>query len=105
MEEFVCISVFAKPQEAEGPFKQRLTHFWTQILREIPDEFEKVYAETIEFETEAGKLCRRYAIEPDVVALMVSKIEKAGFEVAPHGEEDIYTKHELPATEWWQIEH
>lgn len=105
MEEFVCISVWGKPGEEELSLKQRLTHFWTGILREIPDEFEKVYAESIEFEKEGAKTCRRYAIEPDVVDLFVGKLAGSGFEVSPYGDDDIYTKHELPATEWWQIEH
>ena len=105
MIEYVAVEVFGKVGEIEAQFGQRLTAFWSEILREIPDEFEKVYAETILFETAKGKPLRRYAIETDGVDLFVEKLNQAGFEVPPPSEDDVYTKYELPATEWWQIEH
>jgi hypothetical protein len=103
--EFVAVEVLGTNGEVEAHFGQRLTAFWSEILREIPDEFEKVYAETILFETVRGKPSRCYAIESDAVDLFVGKLRQAGFEVPSPSDEDIYTKYELPATEWWQIEH
>jgi len=105
VDEFYCVTVKSEPGEAEERFKQRLTEFWTAILREIPDEFEKVYAETIEFESEKGRVCRRYAIETDAAELFATKLRQGGFHVDTFGDDDLYTKPELPATEWWQIEH
>lgn len=105
MEEFVAVEVLGKVGETEATFGQRLTAFWSEILREIPEEFEKVYAETIVFENEGDKPLRRYAIEADGVDIFVDKIRQGGFEVTPPSDDDVYTKYELPATEWWQIEH
>ncbi len=103
--EFVGIQVLGKVGETTQDFGKRLTLFWTETLRKFPDEFALVYAETICFEFLLGKPTRRYAIETQGVNFFLEKIPGEGFEVSPPTEEDIYTKYELPATEWWQIEH
>ncbi len=105
MEEFVSVEVLGKSGESETAFGQRLTLFWSEILREIPEDFERVYAETIVFEKVGSKPLRRYAIETEAVDLFVGKIRQGGFEVTAPTDDDVYTKYELPATEWWQIEH
>lgn len=105
MTEYVGIQVLGKVGESTQVFGQRLTLLWTEILRKFPDEFALVYAETIVFENQGGKPTRRYAIESEGVDFFLGKIPLQGFEVTPPTEEDFYTKYELPATEWWQIEH
>lgn len=103
--EYVGIQVLGKVGETDLVFGQRLTLLWTEILRKFPAEFDLVYAETIAFEKQEEKPTRRYAIEAVGVGFFLGKIPMEGFEVTPPTEDDFYSKYELPATEWWQIEH
>ncbi len=50
MQEYVCLTLVGRSDEAEAAFKGRLVAFWTHLLRTRPDDYEKVYSEAVEFE-------------------------------------------------------
>jgi hypothetical protein len=105
LDEFVCITVKSKPGEDEEAFSSRLSHFWTHMLRDFQDEFEKVYAERTEFEESAGRLTRQYLAEVDVVGLLEKEFRAGQIEHEPIDADDLYSKYEAVAPEWMQIEH
>lgn len=105
MEEFQGLTVIGLKGEQDQSFSARLSAFWTKVLRQDPDLFEKVYAETSEFESENGCPTRKYAIEPEGVAEILRLAQANGVAFLPVDTEDTYTRHEAVAPEWWQIEH
>ncbi len=105
MEEFQGVTVIGLQGEKELAFSARLSTFWTGVLRQNPDLFEKVYAETTEFEVENGCPTRKYAIEPDGVEEILRLAQANGVSFLPTDPDDTYTRHEAVAPEWWQIEH
>jgi hypothetical protein len=105
MEEFQGITLKGKNGEMAPAFSGRLSVFWTLVLRQVPELFEKVYAETTEFEDHQGCPTRKYAVEPDGVAPLLQLVQANGLEFLPPDPDDTYTRHEAVAPEWWQIEH
>ncbi len=105
MDEFVCITVRSAAGESEADFSARLSHFWTHMLRTRLADFEKVYAETTQFELAAGRRTRRYAVEHAVVAVLERELAAASLEYEPVDSDDFYSKYETVAPEWMQIEH
>ena len=105
MDEYLCVTVRSKPGEAEADFKARLSRFWTHMLRTRQDDFEKVYAETTEFEEEGGRLTRQYLVREDVLGVLERELAAAGVEHAAVDRGDVYTKYEAVPPEWMQIEH
>jgi hypothetical protein len=105
VDEFVCLTVVAAPGENQAEFSARLSHFWTHMLRTRLDDFEKVYAETTQFEQLATRWTRRYAVEESVVELLETELKRADLEYQPVDRDDVYSKYETVAPEWMQIEH
>ncbi|MFO0947077.1 MAG: hypothetical protein U1D30_14230 [Planctomycetota bacterium] len=105
MDEFVCITALSRTDETEEAFSARLTRFWTHMLRSFKDDFEKVYAETTEFETARGRLSRQYLAEDEVVDLVIREMKTAGIDHEPIDRDDTYSRYEAVAPEWMQIEH
>ena len=105
MEEYLCLTVVSQPGESEADFKGRLSRFWTSMLRNLPDEFEKVYAEARHFEAAAERRSRSYLIQEDVVELLERELKSAGLDWTPIDRDDFYSKHEAIPSEWMQIEH
>lgn len=105
MDEYQGVTVIGLKGEKESAFSARLSTFWTGVLRNNPELFEKVYAETTEFEDENGCPTRKYAIEPDGVAEILRLAQANGVGCLAIDPEDTYTRHEAVAPEWWQIEH
>ena len=104
-EEYQGVSIFGQKGEQEATFSNRLSTFWTQVLRQFPELFEKVYAETTEFEDHQGCPLRKYAVEPDGVAPLLQLIQDNALGYLPPDPDDTYSRHEAVAPEWWQIEH
>ena len=75
------------------------------MLRTRPDEFEKVYAETVKFVREADRLIRQYLIEASIGELLERDLKSAGFELEPLDHNDIYSKYEATPPDWMWIEH
>ncbi len=105
MEEYVCITVLSAPAESQLDFASRLSQFWTHMLRNHPDDFVKVYAEKTGFDEKANRHGRQYAVREAVLPLLEREFAKEGFEHEPVDRDDAYTKYEVVAPEWMQIEH
>lgn len=105
MTEYLCLSLLAEPGEPEAGFTKRLAAFWTHMIRNKPDDYERVYSEAVAFETEAGLVCRRYMIEPDVLLGLVAELAAYKVAHADVDEDDLYSKAEASSSEWFQIEH
>ena len=105
MKEYILVTVCSKKQENSNTFSHRLSLFWTQMLRQNPEEFEKVYAECTEFENHVGILGRKYAILPELADLLKTKLLNDGFDVLDIDTEDFYSPYEITAPDWMQIEH
>ncbi|NBR05269.1 MAG: hypothetical protein EBT92_05810 [Planctomycetes bacterium] len=75
------------------------------MLRQSPEEFEKVYAESSEFENQAGVLKRKYAILPELTEFLKNKFLSERLNVLDIDIDDFYSPYELTAPDWMQIEH
>jgi hypothetical protein len=105
VDEYVCITVLSKPGEPRSEFAARLSRFWTGMLRDRVDEFEKVYAETTAFEETSGRLSRQYLAETAVLAALETTMKSAGIDHRPIDPDELYSKYEAVSPEWMQIEH
>lgn len=105
MSDYLCVTVRSRPGEAEAAFKSRLSTFWTHMLRHREADFEKVYAETTAFETEAGTLTRQYLVEAEIADLLEREFAAAGVGHDPIDRDDVYSKYEATPPEWMWIEH
>ncbi len=104
-DDYLCLTVLSRPGEDAGAFKERLSQFWTHMLRQHPDEFERVYAETVQFETKANRLSRQYLIEMVVADLLERELSTAGLDHEPLDRDDRYSKFEATPPDWMWIEH
>ena len=105
MEEYVCVTVRGTPGEAEAALKSRLTAFWTHMLRQKPDDYEKVYAEATAFESAGGAVTREYMVQVDGVAVLLAELTTAGLAFEPPDEDETYSKYEATSPDWFQLEH
>ena len=105
MNEFLCLTLLARPDEAEPAFRSRLVAFWSDLLRGRPDDYEAVYAEAREFEREGGRVARRYMVAPAGLAAVVGDLAAHGIDHLPVDEDDTYSKAEASSSEWFQVEH
>ena len=105
MTEYVCLTLLADAGEPEPAFKGRLAAFWTHMIRHRPDDYERVYSEAVAFETEGGKLCRKYMIEPNVFAALAAELTAHAVAFAEVDVDDLYSKAEASSPDWFQIDH
>lgn len=105
MEEFICITILSQVEEEEASFKARLSQFWTQMLRSRKEDFEKVFAESTEFEEDEGALARQYLVEEEVVDILEQELKNAGLDYEPIDREERFSRYEAAPPEWMQIEH
>jgi hypothetical protein len=105
VDEYLCVTLVSKPGESEADFKARLSRFWTHMLRERPDDFEKVYAETVHFEREGDRLARKYLVEAGVVSVLETEFAASEMDHLPIDPDDLYTKYEAAPPDWFWIEH
>ena len=105
MEDYVCVTVRGTPGETEPGLKSRLTAFWTHMLRQKPDDYEKVYAETTAFESAGGAVTREYMVQVDGVAVLLAELTTAGLAFEPPDEDETYSKYEATSPDWFQLEH
>jgi hypothetical protein len=105
LEEYLCVTLLSKPGEGQADFSGRLSRFWTHMLRNFKRDFEKVYAETSQFDTEGDRLSRQYLALASVVARLESELAGAGIDHLPVDRDETYSKYEAVAPEWMQIEH
>lgn len=105
MDDYLCITVVSQPGESEGDFSARLSRLWTHMLRNHPDEFEKVYAETTAFGHEGDHLTRQYLAEQSVADLLEREFAAAGVGHEPIDRDEVYSKYEATPPDWMWIEH
>lgn len=105
MADHLCVIVRSRPGEDERSFSTRLSILWSRLLRESPDEFEKVYAEMTQFARAGDCLTRTYLVHEDGIDRIERELAAAGLEHAPVDRDDLYSKYEAVAPEWMQIEH
>lgn len=103
--EYLCLTLRSRSDESEPDFKLRLSTFWTKMLRDHPLDFERVYAETVEFESCGAQLSRQYLIEASAVPLFEIELRSVGIEFDEVDPEEIYSKYEATPPEWMWIEH
>ena len=103
--EYLCLTLRSRPDESEPNFKLRLSMFWTKMLREHPSDFERVYAETVKFETHGTQLSRQYLVEASVIPLLEIELRTVGIEFDEVDPVEIYSKYEATPPEWMWIEH
>ncbi len=103
--EYLCVTILAKPGEAESAFKTRISEFWSAMVRGNPDLFERVYAETTQFEPHDGRLSRKYLVEADAAVAVTASMTAAGLAFLTVDPDDLYTKYEAAPPDWFWIEH
>jgi hypothetical protein len=104
-DDYLCLTVVSLPGEGESAFKSRLSQFWTHMLRNHKDDFEKVYAETVKFGAEGNRVTRQYLVEATVVDLLEREMSTAGIAHEPIDRDDTYSKFEATPPDWMWIEH
>src|SRR5205807_6359404 len=80
MDEYVCITVQSRPGEGQGEFAARLIELWTRMLRQRKVDFEKIYAETTQFEDAGGCWSRQYLVEVDTVDIVEGELNSSGID-------------------------
>ncbi len=105
MNNYLCLTVLSKPGESPPDFSSRLSRFWTHMLRNSKTDFEKVYAETCQFEPAGDCLSRKYLFEEAVLERLEAELPPAGIDFEAIDRDDAYSKYEASPPEWMQIEH
>lgn len=105
MIEYVCLTLHARHGESEPAFKARLTAFWTHMLRNKPDDYERVYAEATRFGIADGCMTRQYMLEVEAAPALIAELTATGITFEPVDVDDTYTKYEATSPDWFQIEH
>ncbi len=105
MEEYVCITVLSRVGEGQSEFAGRLSQLWTRMLRQRKADFEKVYAETTEFEDVGGYWSRQYLVEVEAIDVVETELRSAGVEFEPIDRDELFSKYEAQPPDWMQIEH
>jgi hypothetical protein len=102
--DYLCLSLLGRPGESAPAFQSRLYAFWTHVLRNRPALYERVYSEAVEFEEDAGRVVRRYMVEPDAVDALLPELAAQDIGFADVDRDDVYSKAEASTNEWFQIE-
>jgi len=105
VDDYLCVTVRSRPDEREAAFKNRLVEFWTVVLREHPDVYLRVYAETSKFEQGPQVLTRQYLIEASAAEELEVIVGRHQLDVDPIDEDEIYSKYDAAPPEWFWIPH
>jgi hypothetical protein len=105
MDDYLCLTILSRTGESETDFSGRLSRFWTHMLRDFKADFEKVYAETTQFETQGDCLSRMYLCREEVIDRIEAELKAAGLAYEPIDRDEVYSKYEAVPPEWMQIEH
>jgi hypothetical protein len=105
MTEYLCLTLLAQPGETEAAFTGRLAAFWTHMIRHRPDDYERVYAEAVAFETDGDRLGRQYMVEPEVLPVLLAELAVHAVAAADVDEDDLYSQAEASSSDWFQIDH
>ena len=105
MTEYLCLTILGDAGEPEANLKARLTAFWTHMIRNKPDDYERVYAEATRFGGADGRPSRQYMVEVDAIDAVTAELSAAGLAFTPPDRDDTYSKYEATSPDWFQIEH
>jgi hypothetical protein len=105
MTEYLSLTLIADPGESETAFKARLATFWTHMIRNKPDDYEKVFAEATAFATEAGRVSRQYMVEAAAIDAVLKEASASRIAYLPIDPDETYTKYEASGPDWFQIDH
>lgn len=105
MIEYVSLTLLAEPGETEAAFKSRLTGLWSAMVKASPVDYEKVYSEAAEFERAGDRVSREYRIDPDVWGVLGPLLKERGVAFTEIDFDELYSKAEASANDWFQIEH
>ena len=105
MDEFVCLTLSGEPGEVVAKFRNRLSAFWTGVLREFPDQYEGVYSEAVAFETEDDRVTRQYMVTPETAEFLCKILPERGIHFHPIDWNDTYHKAEASSNDWFQLDH
>ena len=105
MADYICLTLLAHPDEGEASFKSRLAAFWTHMLRNKPDDYEKVYAEATEFGSDEGRVSRQYMVEAVAIPDILMELSAGQIAHLPVDTDETYTRHEASSSDWFQIDH
>lgn len=105
VDEYLCATVRSRSGESADDFRKRLTAFWSHMLRALPEDFERVYAETAKVQPAGDRLTRQYLLEAAVADVLATELISADLDHDPIDADDVYTKYEATPPDWFQIEH
>lgn len=105
MDEYLSLTVWSRAGESQKDFSSRLSQFWTHMLRQRKDDYDKVYAETTSYEEREGRWGRQYLVEEGVLEVLEQELAAAGLEHDPVDRDDVYSKYEAVRPDWMQIAH
>ena len=105
MDEFLCVTLFSHPGEPLPKFKTRLAEFWTHMIRNKPDDYERVYCESREFEQDGARTIRQYMVEIAAWPVFEAELRALKMNHEPVDTADTYNRDEASTSEWFQIPH
>ncbi len=105
MTDYLCLTVLGEEGEEEAGFKARLAEFWTHMLRNKRDDYEKVYAEATEFEAHGDRVSRQYLVEASAIPPILKELADRHIASLPVDLEETYSRYEASGPDWFQIEH
>jgi hypothetical protein len=105
VDEYVCVTLKSHPSEGADDFNKRLIGFWSHMIRDRPDVYQRVYAETTYFEPAADRVTRRYLVAAEAVEVLEAELAAAAVAFDPIDLDDRYSKYEATPPEWFQIPH
>ena len=105
MTEYLCLTILGNPDEPDAGLKARLAAFWTHMIRNKPDDYERVYAEATRFDRADGRVSRQYMVEVEVIDLLTAELTAHNLAFASIDLDDTYSKYEATSPDWFQIEH
>lgn len=105
VDEYACLRFSSRPGESEGEFSKRLTGFWSHFLRTYPDEYMQVYAESARFEPAGDRVIRQYFVGLGALDILEPELATAGIEHEPVDRDELFSRFEAVAPEWFQIPH
>jgi hypothetical protein len=105
MTEYVCLTLLADPGEGEAAFTARLAAFWTHMLRNKPNDYEKVYAEATAFGSDEGRVSRQYMVEADSIPVILIELSAGQIAHLPVDIDETYSRYEASGPDWFQIDH
>jgi hypothetical protein len=105
MSDYLCLTVISEPNEGEANFKARLTAFWTHMIRNRPDDYEKVYAEATAFGLDEGRVSRQYMVDEAAVDPVLQELTAHRIAHLTVDRDETYSKYEAVSPDWFQIDH